>query len=484
MKKSYIACLLAAALSMTVLLSACGDTPAVKLPEEGQVPEKSQVSEEQVQEQQPSQEQTSIFWDSYEQKYPEKELFLCNATPFQDGAAWITVGEKGESYGIQVAYTRQTMLINTEGQVLYAFPREDSDQGSYSEVLVQETTPFMRGVCVVTTPDDQLMINTQGQVVWSVSQQGNAEAQRLFGEGGVEEIEITHFNGYAAVRMDVNTFEVTQRVYGFLKPDGTWIMEPGIHEEGEITSIDFWPDRIYAVVFFRDPEADFGSQSSTFAFNLETGEMCPIESGSTLIEYQYYRIYTGEDEPNGSDFYMRTLVPLTWQYEMEMRNNNGMVYLPYSQCFADADGNIVIDLSKYEFVAPDFYGFYPVFHEGYCFLPIRNPSGAPYFTVINAQGEEMFPPVKFPKDLDTANGIVSDGRLFIMKPQESYYRSYYEHALAHCYCYDLNGQSIEYDKYYCSPFSDGLQVLTNKDPNQRAHDYYYRDVNGEDPFPQ
>jgi hypothetical protein len=61
----------------------------------------------------------------------------------------------------------------------------------------------------------------------------------------------------------------------------------------------------------------------------------------------------------------------------------------FAKGFYDIDFNLIIDLSEYDIILSEGK---PEFSNGYCLLPIFNPQGSKYFTVIDKTGKRMFEP--------------------------------------------------------------------------------------------
>ena len=480
-------------LTAALFLSACGGTGA---PETKQDAGQTVLTEPKnqgaaQQEGKAVSQKSDLFWNAFEKVREGDYLYIGNAGSFHDGVAWITVIEK-ESPGSLYFYARKTMLINRQGQVLYSFPQVNGKDAAVQFAGGPKTSVFSNHVSLVTTEEDQLLINDQGQEIWAVSREGAAEANRIFGEGSAEKITLSGcvefyddlknakpFNGYTVVRMEINTFDVTGNMYGILKPDGTWLMEPKDYAEGEIFDINLWPDRVYAEIQMRDDAGNY----RYWAVHLETGEMCEIFDTNTPVEEYYHKLMDGSAESE-QGFYMGTLLPMQWQAEADRARQNGLLYISRWMAFVDESWNVAVDLSSYKFSKSASDYFYPVFRDGYCYLSILNKDGAPYFTVLDESGQRVFPPVKFPEGKHWGNAVVRDGTITICEdfhPEESSactYPWFYNNG------YDLTGKSISMEGSLHTPYSEGLTAVRKISSSGELTPIHYMDVNGQDPFPQ
>ncbi|NLT07904.1 MAG: hypothetical protein GXY08_00125, partial [Ruminococcus sp.] len=94
-----------------------------------------------------------------------------------------------------------------------------------------------------------MLINTEGETLWDADKDGMEYGSKRWGEEGVKSIVIGNqcdgnamdkedalggclykknmaFEGYALVQYDIDTFEYTGKAFGFLAPDGTWMLDP------------------------------------------------------------------------------------------------------------------------------------------------------------------------------------------------------------------------------------------------------------------
>ena len=124
----------------------------------------------------------------------------------------------------------------------------------------------------------------------------------------------------------------------------------------------------------------------------------------------------------------------------------------------------------------------PEFCNGYCVLPIKNPDEAPYITVIDMDGNQLFAPIKFPeKSSRYLNGkmycyrYVSEKYIVFTK---DYCPIFYQNANAGGHWAEplgiyitLEGEVIdsEYNRVY--PFSDGYSLVYKYDSVRNS--YYF-----------
>ncbi|MBM6937372.1 hypothetical protein H7U37_02365 [Pseudoflavonifractor phocaeensis] len=392
----------------------------------------------------------STFWDVFPRK-GGKEVRLLSAESFSEGAAWITVVQGDDDYPYFYTDDSWLYLIDHSGQVLHSIH-------DHTNTL---TTNFKHGACLVHTEEDEYLLSNTGEVIWSVSEDGWAKAERLFGAGSVEAISIDNdhhennfrgivasagyshqslpFNGYCLVNFEVNTFEKTGDFMGILDSSGQWVLEP------MDSNIKLYCDKCYAEYYL---------DGICYVINLETREVAQSPD--------HYELWDVMD---------------AWQDAYDREFQNGLLYDKEKDGFIDADGNVVIDLSGYSItysfaVDPSYV---PTFCNGYCVLPVNNADGAQYVTVLDTQGNQVVPPIKNP---DGCGGYASDGYFLSTRgllPQ--FYQSHFPASEAYIRLADGQPLDIPYLPEYA--FSEGVAVV--RDDHNR---HYYIDVNGNDVFPQ
>ena len=125
-------------------------------------------------------EEASNFWDYPELNNVTRDMVITDAISFSEGAAWITVTDQP---GI-AANNRYIMLINTFGEVLYFMKLETRDY---------EYTNFHNGVSLLSIDEDIFLVNTEGEVIWSIQDDGIKSFEEIYGAGCVESIGIIYW---------------------------------------------------------------------------------------------------------------------------------------------------------------------------------------------------------------------------------------------------------------------------------------------------
>ena len=464
-------------LAMTAALTACGQ-------EKAQKEEKTEKEPEETVKEDPAE---NLFWNQFDGGTSEG-LYVCQAQSFSEGATWITLKDPGKA--------DQTMLIDEKGNVLYKRPLLTWDEERNRAPELSEYTNFSHGVSFLSDENDQVLVNTDGEVVWSVSEDGWKEAERLFGEGSVEDVTADNdtlddrggfFNGYLEVSIDVNTFEHTGTMEGILKPDGTWLVEP---QEITVHLNSDWNVAAY------DYQTANGRRG-TKAIRLETGEI--YDGGQTeavagqfndltdVVDHSILNDFTQESfndiDEWGNDQSAQVYVR-RWLRDDAASKQEGLLYDEDQKAFMDKDWNKVIDLSEYHFITSQAGPYDPSeFKDGYSFLPIKNPDGAPYFTLIDKSGQRVFEPVKYPDGITGYCAYVTGDRFLITNTVQPQFYAFaaadYQVDDEHVgpVYYDLSGKplSISYPVMY--PYADGIALVADENEH-----YMYIDEEGNELF--
>lgn len=382
---------------------------------------------------------TSNFWDYPELNNVTRDMAIINARSFSEGVAWITVQDSHPGVGIY----RYIMLINTSGEVLYFTKLETNDY---------EYTNFHNGVSLLSIDEDIFLVNTEGEMIWSIQDDGVKSFEEIYGVGCVESVGIIYwqhgggmyyyvrdlpagnFCGYFTLEVRINTFEKTGTFYTVINPTGTMLCEPT--EE----SIELCNEDAYYEYY------DHYKRSRIYT-NLFTGE-------------------TTTDQDIASQ----------WTDEHMRNHRNGLLYDEDLHGYADSSGNIVIDCSNY-----DFWSAAPQFCNGYCVLPIKNSDGAPYLTVIDIDGNQLFSPIKRPEVYSGGYwypyGYVSENCFVLTDEGEPLY--YQEAKTGNFGIYiTLEGEVIDSGYERVCPFSDGYSLV------YKDYSYYFLNTAFNDAFPQ
>lgn len=381
------------------------------------------------------------FWDYPELNNVTRDMIIINARSFSEGVAWITVTDQFGIFG----NNRYIMLINTSGEVLYFTKLETSDY---------EYTNFHNGVSLLSIDEDIFLVNTEGEVIWSMQDDGVRSFEEIYGAGCVESMGIIYwvhgggmyayvrdlpagnFCGYLTLEVQINTFEKTGTVYTVINPDGVMLCEP----------------------------------------TEESIELCNEDAYYSCYDnYEHSRIYanlfTGETTTDQD-------IAFQWTQEYRRSYCNGLLYDKDLHGYTDSTGNVMIDCSNY-----DFWSAAPQFCNGYCVLPIKNPDGAPYLTVIDMDGNQLFSPIKYPEAYSGGYsypyGYVSENCFVLADEGDSLY--YQEAKTGNFGIYiTLEGEVIDsgYERVY--PFSNGYSLVQGGANGF----YYFLNTNLEDAFPQ
>ena len=297
---------------------------------------------------------------------PQSNFEIVNARTFSDGVVWVRKSDAGVwAAGIWSA-------LDMNGNVLFSL-----DEGK------SPTTDFYNGVAVIATRERNIkLIDREGRIVWSIEEHGEREAERLFGTGVVDSIELIandsielstsdrfarFFNGYSFVIFRIVTFEYTGAKFGVLDSNGNWLLCP-THDFVYTTTLSGINHRGSGIYTLRLRSRDVHYNLLTNEFVNNADEFVSVDDINELIEQN--RIILENDT-------------LTFRTERH-RTHGGLI----DPGFYDANGRRVIDLSSYNFRAAR----QPIFVNGYSVMTIYNDQGTRFMVVINKQGEQTAPP--------------------------------------------------------------------------------------------
>lgn len=380
---------------------------------------------------------TSNFWDYPELNNTTRDLKIIDALSFSEGVAWITVADPSGN-------NRCIMLINTSGEVLYFTKPQTQDY---------EYTNFHNGVSLLSIDEDIFLVNTEGKVIWSLYDDGIKYFEEIYGSESVESIYLSYgtgnsytsreeFNGYFEIRAKINTFEQTGNFITIINPDATPLFEPSRNVSANLN----------------DGTCSISYEDGHLLINIFTGETIEISKYDSADEI--YKLWRKENRKN--------LIDALW-YDSNLKG------------FTNDGENIAIDCSQYYFVR------YPIsFLNGYCVLAIRNPDGAPYLTVIDENGNQIFSPIKYPDAYSNLSwdsygrGYVSEN-CFVLTDESN--PLYYQAAKTGNFgiYITLEGEVIDSGYDSVCPFSDGYSLVRKYDYGDH---YYFLNTDFEDAFPQ
>lgn len=380
---------------------------------------------------------TTNFWDYSELNNETRDMAITDAISFSEGVVWITVAEQPRI----ATNNRYIMLINTSGEVLYFTKLETKDY---------EYTNFHNGVSLLSIDEDIFLVNTEGEVIWSMQDDGIKYFEEIYGSDSVESLYLSYgtgnsytsreeFNGYFEIRAKINTFEETGNFITIMNPDATPLFEPSRNVNANLN----------------DGTCSISYEDSHLLINIFTGETIEISKYDSAVEI--YKMWSKENR--------KTLMDAFW-YDSNLKG------------FTNDGENIAIDCSQYNFVRD------PIsFLNGYCVLAIRNPDGAPYLTVIDENGNQMFSPIKYPDAYRNfswdsyGRGYVSEN-CFVLTDESS--PLYYQAAKTGNFgiYITLEGKVIDSGYDSVCPFSDGYSLV------YRDHSYYFLNTAFDDAFPQ
>lgn len=386
-------------------------------------------------------EETSNFWDYPELNNVTRDMVITDAISFSEGVAWITVADQP---GI-AANNRYIMLINASGEVLYFMKLETRDY---------EYTNFHNGVSLLSIDENIFLVNTEGEVIWSMQDDGIKYFEEIYGSDSVESLYLSYgtgnsytsreeFNGYFEIRAKINTFEETGNFITIMNPDATPLFEPSRNVNANLN----------------DGTCSISYENSHLLINIFTGETIEISKHDSAVEI--YKMWSKENR--------KTLMDAFW-YDSNLKG------------FTNDGENITIDCSQYNFVR------YPTsFLNGYCVLAIRNPDGAPYLTVIDENGNQIFSPIKYPDAYRNLSwdsygrGYVSEN-CFVLTDESN--PLYYQAARTGNFgiYITLEGEVIDSGYDSVCPFSDGYSLVYKDNGYYRS--YYFLNTAFDDAFPQ
>lgn len=339
------------------------------------------------------------------------QTYITDATSFRNGYAWAEFSEY-DTAGYFVS--SKWCCIDTQGNVAFELPAGIDESDDF------ELTGFADGVALV---NNEALVNTQGQAVWSVDGDGWVVAEELFGEGNTQDIGMMdggYFMGVAFVWFSIDTFEETATYYGILGSDGNWIQEP----TKDLKMPEYIGEGLY---------------------HLKT----PDETGY-YNDYAFFSPKAKKVTKDRDEAY-------SWSDEYIEENYSGLVYDEKSGGFCNTAGDLVLDLSEYD-LRDD-----PEFHNGYCVLNIKNKQSSSYFTVIDPSGNRMFEP----KKEVIHEEFVSDGLLRVKDDDEIYFL-------------DMQGEvavgPLDYES--AESYSGGLCLVSSQNLAINRTTYAYLDQSG------
>ena len=386
-------------------------------------------------------EEASNFWDYPELNNVTRDMVITDAISFSEGVAWITVADQPGT----AANNRYIMLINASGEVLYFMKSETRDY---------EYTNFHNGVSLLSIDEDIFLVNTEGEVIWSIQDDGIKYFEEIYGSDSVESLYLSYgtgnsytsreeFNGYFILKAKINTFEQTGDFITIIKPDVTPLFEPSRNVSANLN----------------DGTCSISYEDRHLLINIYTGET--IEISKYDSNEKIYKLWSKENR--------KILIDTLW-YDSNLKG------------FTNDGENIAIDCSQYDFVR------YPTsFLNGYCVLAIRNPDGAPYRTVIDENGNQISSPIKYPDAYRNLSwdsygrGYVSEN-CFVLTDESS--PLYYQAARTGNFgiYITLEGEVIDSGYDSVCPFSDGYSLVYKDNGYYRS--YYFLNTAFDDAFPQ
>ena len=299
---------------------------------------------------------------------------------FYDGVAWVNTSD-GKA------------LVDNEGHVLIVYDddwNEDDipiQMSNYHEGRALASMPFGQGFPEYPTA----IIDKTGHTVWTLEEDARAEADEVFGEGNVEDIDISFdleddvFQGYAAVRFNVNTPQYTGTCIGVINGEGDWVVEPSLPADLENSDLVCGDSRYFiqteyylvdyddGQVYFRDGSFDEQECSGSFSYGGKTADEFANEKYFSAHDGLKYGICIVDGYSDGPHF-------------------------------LDSDNNIVINMDNYSVNSS---WFDATFVDGYCLVPFSNTGGGNWLTVIDTHGQETMAPIK-----DCGHGVLGEGIFF------------------------------------------------------------------------
>ena len=398
------------------------------------------------------------FWNVFmnENEYSENPI-IYDATSFQEGFSWIVVvGDysHGDDFRDLIYENKVAMyLINTEGEVVFTAPIEllkDIYLYSSTPVLKAHVTSISNGLCLLVGLDNSYLINTKGEILWTLMDNALPEGQRIFGNDAVKSVNVymgsrpvflgsipdttidalyiwnngRSFNGYFGVEYTIESFDANGIYYGVVGPDGSWMIEPSLDTTDIINCFN----------------------SSLAYFSIE----------NSVGETKYYNIDTGEETSREEDVKL-------WELDSYCKEHDGLAFCKVdgNYAFVNNEGDVIIDLSPYDIYLSSYVDRY-VFHDGYCAFQAYNNTGTLYLIVIDKEGNRVMTPVEGSEAWTFMD--VSEDQIAI---------------IGHQYFKDLEGNDIgnEYEEIY--PYSCGLSLVKGSYPTK----YLFIDVNDNNVFP-
>jgi hypothetical protein len=291
---------------------------------------------------------------------------------FSDGVAWAKTSEN------------QWNCVDKKGKILLRLSESERPASNFSH-----------GVALVKRADKTVeLIDKSGKVI-SSPKSGEYDEIRGF----ILDL------GMIVVYKKVVTFEITEDHAGIINNQGKW----ELNLCNEITLTKARASTVISMLHFGEAFRDSSiySEDSYLGegyfrnegriYNIFTGawyEWNPvsslnrIENGGSVFSYNS-KVYSWKNTTWETELFDSAFAVLG-KYKEELfyysdKKNGGT-----NQGFYDINGKMIINLYEYDFstYAHEYIGF----TDGYCVLPLNNPQGTPFFTIIDKSGKTMFEP--------------------------------------------------------------------------------------------
>ncbi|MCD7772326.1 MAG: hypothetical protein LUH23_09635 [Oscillospiraceae bacterium] len=267
---------------------------------------------------------------------------------YHDGVAWVRTGNLEWS------------CCDKEGNILFVL---DNNQVPMSY--------FANEVAIVGTLLGEItaVVDKAGNVVWS-PEDGYEYGEARWGSDSVTSVKIIglgedeDYFGYTRVSISIDTFEQTGTYYGIIDSEGNWWSEPGV-----MPNIGYYEYCIYTSSKYR-------------LYNILTNEEMEVPLYYDISVDYWAREYITERH-NGLIYQVGDYC----EYYIE----HGVYYSDTKNGYYDIDGQLVIDLSKYNIPDVCIWDIQQ-FNDGYSLIDITNDQGSGYYVVIDTSGNEMFSP--------------------------------------------------------------------------------------------
>ncbi len=277
-------------------------------------------------------------------------------------------------------------------------------EGNVVEGPTINISNFCNGTAAAAIDDDShadALIDSNGNVIWSIKVDGWKAAEQYFKSGevvgiGSEFVTVTNniweqdfYHGYLIICFKLESYEFSGESFGVLDWNGNWIIKPGEHAN-------------YVQTYL----GEYALLVDQYMLEYENGKVYDLSS-----EIKNAHTPAGFAPYNVEIF---SAIEIAGYF----KDHNDMKYSSSERGFLNENGEMVLMLpEEYKLVDESLE-----FVDGYALVNLENNRRVEYITVIDLNGNQMFDPIKcFHLD----HGELSEGKFFVKNDDEGYFMDVY-----------------------------------------------------------